>query len=234
MILTCQQCGKRYLVKDEMIDPKGRNVRCVACDHTWLQKRPESAEEFSLSESEGLNRPEEEFLDDISFKTSAARFSFSLGWICLMASMILLLSALVIARYSIISVWPPAKQAYQTVGLSVTPPGAGLKIENAVPMYIEESGKTYLIVKGEVVNTSKEVVTIPPVLISLRGDCDRLGWFSRLWSWAMHKGGAENQCILQEWRHPFSENRLFAGERVVFETEPYITVPGATDIVVHF
>ncbi|MBL0942391.1 MAG: zinc-ribbon domain-containing protein [Alphaproteobacteria bacterium] len=229
MILNCQYCGKRYLVKDEMIGPKGRKVRCVACNHTWLQERLEEPYEPG-DETESINQAEE----SPSLRPSSKTFSLPFGILCFVAAILLSLGSLYIARYSIVHMWPPAKQAYQMVGLSVTPPGAGLKIENTSSMYMEENGKTYLIVKGEVVNTSQQVITIPPLIINLRGSCEQLGWFSRVWSWLMGEKTVENNCILQKWRHIFSENRLFSGERVAFETEPYVTVPGATNIVIHF
>jgi predicted Zn finger-like uncharacterized protein len=233
MILSCQHCGKRYLVKDEMIGPEGRKVRCVACNHTWVQERIEDSYELALNETESINQVGQ-FNDVPSLRSSSKTFSLPFGGLCFIAAILLSVGSLYIARHSIVHVWPAAKQAYQIVGLSVTPPGAGLKIENTAPMYIEENGKTYLIVKGEVVNTTHDIVTIPPLMINLRGSCEQLGWFSRVWSWLMREKTAENQCILQKWRHAFSENRLFAGERVAFETEPYVTVPGATNIVIHF
>lgn len=37
MIISCPNCGKRYLVADEAIGPAGRPVRCVACGTGWHQ-----------------------------------------------------------------------------------------------------------------------------------------------------------------------------------------------------
>ena len=37
MILTCPNCGTQYVVKDDAIPPEGRQVRCAACKHSWLQ-----------------------------------------------------------------------------------------------------------------------------------------------------------------------------------------------------
>lgn len=43
MILTCPECGTRYVVKDGAIPPQGRQVRCASCKHSWHQE-PESAD----------------------------------------------------------------------------------------------------------------------------------------------------------------------------------------------
>lgn len=46
MILTCPACAMRYLVPDTAIGPKGRQVRCANCRHSWHQDaaEPEPAE----------------------------------------------------------------------------------------------------------------------------------------------------------------------------------------------
>lgn len=38
MILTCPACDTKYVVKDGAIPPKGRQVRCAACKHSWHQQ----------------------------------------------------------------------------------------------------------------------------------------------------------------------------------------------------
>lgn len=37
MILTCPSCGTQYVVKDGAIPPRGRQVRCASCKHSWHQ-----------------------------------------------------------------------------------------------------------------------------------------------------------------------------------------------------
>jgi predicted Zn finger-like uncharacterized protein len=37
MILTCPECGTRYVVKDGAIPEGGRQVRCASCKHSWHQ-----------------------------------------------------------------------------------------------------------------------------------------------------------------------------------------------------
>lgn len=37
MILTCPECGTKYVVKDGAIPEGGRKVRCASCKHSWHQ-----------------------------------------------------------------------------------------------------------------------------------------------------------------------------------------------------
>jgi predicted Zn finger-like uncharacterized protein len=51
MILTCPECGTRYVVKDGAIPEGGRQVRCASCKHSWhqdpqeLDRRPDTRDQ---------------------------------------------------------------------------------------------------------------------------------------------------------------------------------------------
>ena len=38
MIIQCQSCSKKFIVKDADIPKEGRNVQCGYCSFTWHQK----------------------------------------------------------------------------------------------------------------------------------------------------------------------------------------------------
>ena len=38
MIIQCESCSKKFIVKDSDIPKSGRNVQCGYCSSTWLQK----------------------------------------------------------------------------------------------------------------------------------------------------------------------------------------------------
>ena len=37
MILTCNSCGKKFVVPDDAITPSGRMVQCGSCGNKWRQ-----------------------------------------------------------------------------------------------------------------------------------------------------------------------------------------------------
>jgi predicted Zn finger-like uncharacterized protein len=47
MILSCPACKTRYVVPDSAIGPAGRQVRCAACRHSWMQGPQSAAEPVS-------------------------------------------------------------------------------------------------------------------------------------------------------------------------------------------
>ncbi len=61
MILECSNCSTRFSVKDDLLLPKGRKVKCAKCQHIWYQYPPVVTAE-SVSRSE--NKPSNNILPD--------------------------------------------------------------------------------------------------------------------------------------------------------------------------
>lgn len=66
MILTCPECGAKYMVSQDTIGEKGRDVRCSKCSHIWHQR----SERDSLDDL--INRIQSEELDEIDFGDGTA------------------------------------------------------------------------------------------------------------------------------------------------------------------
>ncbi|WP_205479869.1 zinc-ribbon domain-containing protein [Sphingomonas arenae] len=62
MILTCPECGTRYVVKDGAIPPQGRQVRCASCKASWHQ------------DPEGLDPPDDTSEERLPVPGSADEF----------------------------------------------------------------------------------------------------------------------------------------------------------------
>lgn len=211
MIVTCEKCNKRYLVKDEEIGTEGRKVRCVSCDHTWIQAAVETLIPLKIDPQDIPDHPK------AINESASSRLPKSWVFFCL--SILVLFGTLYFGRHMIISNWSYVAPLYEALGFEVVIPGKGLKVENVQPQHMEEEGKTSLVVKGEVVNTSEVAQVIPPIHIQLMGVC---------------KDDSSKMCVVKEWQHAFSESRLLPGERIQFETEPQITVADAKNIRVKF
>ena len=67
MIIQCQSCSRRFVVKDENIPSKGRMVQCGYCSVTWVQK-PSSASKNTIKltkENEATQKKEGLSVDSI-------------------------------------------------------------------------------------------------------------------------------------------------------------------------
>ena len=213
MIVTCENCHKRYLVKDEDIGIQGRQVRCVACDHHWFQTPSELVKDLN-----------EEFPpEEIPFEKVAGKGKRK-ARSSLLISLSLIVCTVAIAyfgRQEIVRLLPESADLYKSIGLSVATHNPYLKLSNIQPVQAQEGRDAAITIRGDVVNTSKEVQALHPLNIELLGPCPS-------------EEGAEKECVLKKWQHNFSESRLLPGEKISFETEPTGTFDSATNVRVQF
>ena len=50
MIISCQNCSKKFDVEDNLIPENGRMLQCSSCDYKWFFKTPETTETITLEE----------------------------------------------------------------------------------------------------------------------------------------------------------------------------------------
>ena len=229
MILTCQKCTKRYLIDTAAISIKGRTVRCVACGHTWAQPPLEaSLDDSILSVVKGL---EEEKVEDPPLSSRAPGW----GWASFLVVLLSLIVVFIAGRDYISHQWPVTQSLYHRMGLKISKPGAGLVIKDIQPLQLQEANHNYIVLKGDIINASQEARPIPNLRIYLRGDCSALSGFKRfVVKWRHHTPSGQNQCILKEWIHTFSETRLLPGEKLSFETQPHRIRAGAKSLELRF
>ncbi len=228
MILTCGKCNKRYLIKEEQIGPKGREVRCSACEHVWKQKPAESVARFAAIDTVPVAA------GDVNI-SNPSTFLSTLNWMTYPLFCVLLFAGLIVAREPISQLLPITTTFYKKIGFNVYPPSKVLAIKTNQPIYFNSNGETLILVNGKILNNSQEVQTLPSLTISVQGNCAHSSWLQNLLSkLPFRSNSTTNQCTLKEWKHYFVENRLLPGEQLAFETAPYPLLLGAKSIVVKF
>lgn len=177
MIITCPTCSTRYTLADQAVGPHGRKVRCAKCGHIWWQTPAEDEEESPFSFSDEVTEirspqttmahttmtsPLAAGLDDSPAAKRRRRGALA-GW----AVFALVLGGIAaggyLGRAEIVRLWPPSALLYETVGLPVDPPGAGLKLQNVRSEQKLDGGSPVLLVEGQIVNVSDVARPVPPV-----------------------------------------------------------------------
>jgi predicted Zn finger-like uncharacterized protein len=232
MILTCGDCGKRYLIPDGSIGEKGRKVRCVSCGHTWMQS--------SLQQAKPARNVKQTTASIIAAK-AAARMApgksphTSKGWLAFVFVLALLMVTLTTARNAIVLSFPAAIPVYKFVGLSVHIPGVGLHIEHATPVEVSQKEGAYVQIQGQIVNVSKHVLSVPTLHLQQIGPCTKEGFVDKVKSFfGLKKMFNGNKCVLAQWDHKFANNRILPEERIAFETHPHKIIKDADHVVVQF
>ncbi|WP_448192011.1 zinc-ribbon domain-containing protein [Azospirillum sp. sgz301742] len=166
MLIPCPNCSTRYTVADSAMPPQGRKVRCSSCGHVWYQ-RPVPPEDGGDLERTLLTndlplanlRPAPE---PRPAKTKRPRGSAK-AWAAFAVVLVAILAGGYFARTQVVRLWPPAALFYETVGLAVEPPGAGLQLQNVRSEQRPDNGATLLVVEGQIINVSDAVRTVPKV-----------------------------------------------------------------------
>ncbi len=227
MIITCQNCQKRYQVNDADISEKGRKVRCDSCKHVWTQ----------IPDQPITKRTEIRHLANSNPNIFPQKRDnpFSFGWTSLIVCLLITIGSFWGARETIINSWPAARPIYQALGINLPLPGQGLVLEQGTPTHIQEGDSSYVVIRGEIANKTNDVVALPPLQFQIIGSCKQATRWQKIWSYLHGIGtGHSNECTLTHWRHTLSQKRLLAGEKITFESEPHPTMAQAHQVKVHF
>lgn len=163
MIVTCPTCATRYTLADSSVGGQGRKVRCAKCGHIWWQSPVEDEPSFSLNDDITEIRPSRPLPKSKPPRDKAATRRALVGWGAFLAVLALIGAAGFFARHQIVRLWPPAALFYETAGLPVEPPGAGLQLQNVRSEQKTEGGATVLIVDGQIINVSDVIRPVPHV-----------------------------------------------------------------------
>jgi predicted Zn finger-like uncharacterized protein len=59
MIITCENCNKKFEINDDLIPKRGRLLQCGSCDHQWFFKKVIKDKISSLEPSIDLSNAQE-------------------------------------------------------------------------------------------------------------------------------------------------------------------------------
>lgn len=225
MIITCPSCSKRYLVEDNSIDPAGRQVQCVACNHLWFFKPVPGARD--------LNQVHLDLIGVQSSSAKGATKTMNIGWLLLTITLIATVVGLFAARHSVMQLWPTTQILYKAIGLGDFTSQEGLQFENLRPMIVPTKNGQKVLLTGTIINESKDVREVNRLTITVKGDCTAATWWERFITVTI-KHEKPDQCALEKWVYDPSEAKIYPGERVSFETSSTKFLKGAKSIQVQF
>lgn len=178
MIITCPACATRYTLADSAVGPQGRKVRCAKCGHMWWQSPEEEEPFFHPDEVTEFHPvppppppppPKRAAAAARTPEAPGARRRALIGWGGFVAVLAVIGAAGYFGRATIVRLWSPAALFYETVGLPVEPPGAGLELQNLRSEQKTEDGKPVLMVDGQIVNVSEALRTVPALRVTALG-----------------------------------------------------------------
>jgi len=180
MILTCPACATRYQADEAKFPPQGRQVRCAKCGHNWHQPEPEPetvmapepeptpADIAAAAASEpvridpplqaGVGRPRAPAppKERVSL---LPMLGVALGWIGLIAVVLLIGLSAVRYRQEITVIWPQSAGVYSRLGMNVNVQGIDF---TQVDYHREsEDGQVVLAVTGQIVNHGTRELPVP-------------------------------------------------------------------------
>lgn len=181
MIVSCPNCATRYTLSESSVGVNGRKVKCAKCGHIWWQRAVET-DLFAadLSDAPTEIRPSSPMGGKGKTKggNSKKPSAFSRPdkrTIIGLAGLSVVVAGIAVgaffARDQIVHRWPPAALLFETVGVPVEPPGAGLQLQNVRSEQKIEGGATRLVLQGQIVNLSTVERSVPRLrAVSLGAD----------------------------------------------------------------
>ena len=180
MILTCPACATRYQTDEAKFPPDGRQVRCAKCGHVWHQPGPvpetialpdpepqpvavaETAPAGPVAEEE-VPRPRPAAVSAPApsrpRRPLLPLLGVALGWIGLIAVVLLIGLSAVRYRQEITVIWPQSAGVYSSLGMKVNVSGVDFA---RVDYHREnEDGQVVLAVTGQIVNNGTRELPVP-------------------------------------------------------------------------
>ncbi len=225
MIIDCPECGVQFRLDAQLLEPRGRKLRCSGCRAVWFQDRSQDmASPAQGAKPEGAPYPEPP-LDGFDARRRTPRPTLPPKPVRkkrgtgLFAMLVLLLvvggtgTGLWYGRKELVTFEPRAMILYDLVGVTVFPVGEGLDL---VDMKTErgrgEAGESLVVISGQIENVTPKAIVIPRLQASLLDA----------------KGQALTRKTLK-----LEQEALAPGQKQAFQV-PLISAEGASNVVVTF
>jgi predicted Zn finger-like uncharacterized protein len=227
MIITCDNCSKRYLLDEAALGTGERILRCAACAHSWTYV-PVTGQETLVA---SIAQNSDGRVDNGTSRGAYRSWGLVVG---------LMVSVLVVSAYMgrshIVSMWPSVLPLFQFLGVPTHSGAQGLTLRGVHPLQsIEKSGQKKVVLVGEIVNTSPHATSLIPLQIKGYGACQSASFFAR--SKAKVVGlftKKDTGCVLVSWTHSLTESRLLPQEHLSFQTIPHFLPSGVERVSLEF
>jgi predicted Zn finger-like uncharacterized protein len=191
MILTCPACATRYQTDEAKFPPDGRQVRCAKCGHAWHQAAPvpeapppEVPAPEAPAAAPVIEAPEPVRLDTgLRPRPSAAKsappkprqpvlpmLGVALGWVGLVAVVLLIGLSAVRYRQEITVIWPQSAGVYSSLGMNVN--AHGIDFIHVDYHRESEDGQVVLAVTGRIINNGSRELPVPQSVRVTLSDAD--------------------------------------------------------------
>jgi predicted Zn finger-like uncharacterized protein len=229
MIVTCPECGTRYMIDPRALGVTGRSVRCTSCAHVWMQLPPEDAPHRVDLPPPGATRPQPARIpapprslplpppaaaavatmpEEIPrYPSERADEDVVRGGnrpLLVATILVLVLAMLWFGRDTIVDRVPSLDAAYAALGIAAGDLSNDLEFRAITSNRRQENGRATLVIEGEVANVSAGARHVPPLRITLEDS---------------------GKHPIKSWTVMATRDRLMPGESVAFRSS--IADPGA-------
>ena len=209
------------------LGPRGRRVRCTGCAHVLTERPaddlpkvidPEVAPQqqgtgAGLQASRDGDSGATPQFDEGGQEPVQDRRGNPVGWAILVVTAAVIIIGGTSGRDAMIGAWPAAERLYLAIGWAAPLPGEGLTIKVTSHDRSIAGGRKFIVIKGEITNTSDEARDVPKLQALLR---------------------AADARALAAWDFTAARPRLLAGESSGFVTRYQNPPDDATAFEINF
>lgn len=229
IILECYQCSTQFKISPSLLGSQGKKVRCARCKHEWIAKAPNNSLLEPTVNAEDIQPilpgttssliAESAKKENLFYRAPLENQSTFLSGLFLMVTILFLIpSLLYLGRYKIVELVPNVRPLYQCLGFDTGEDLKSFTLSNLTYTQALQNGVSTIIVKSNLINTTKRVLKSPNILISLygTGNCPPLTWKDKLLGGEFSR--EEGHCILERWTVQINDGQMLPAQTIAIES----------------